>query len=451
MGSQIQPSPERGVSNVLIDLGELPPQGQRRSLPFGAGRPIPYRAVLGALAVVLLGLLGGATYLPPPPGPTIIAAMLADTTFLSGNRLFVVSTADDPFGSVVHNKIVSAYALPAGTLLSRTNVAVTGAIFDVTAVGDTLLVSYQVDTVGAEATVAIVAGTEHALWRHPARLLSVSGPAGLVLLRENSPQFGSLHWYGVDLATGATRWSLDQPVFGYTIEALDHDGFPTRLVTADATGHLEVRDAHTGVLTAKADVPAPADWRDRGISMWAADDMVLVGGRSGTTAYALADLSKRWTNSVDLSERYVLPHCDSAVCVVGSFAGVQVLDPLTGRQRWASDEWSALQQVGAYLLADGPVGGPVAEPQAVVDPVTGRQHGDFGAWRSKGDPRPDGTVIGLRQRPGDDVLWYASLNPATLAIRVLGAAERVSGDCQTTPDVLVCRRLDASVGIWPLG
>jgi hypothetical protein len=198
-------------------------------------------------------------------------------------------------------------------------------------------------------------------------------------------------------------------------------------------------------------VPVPPDWRSRGISMWAADDMVLVGGQAGTTAYALADLSKLWDNTVDLSERYVLPHCDDAVCVVGTLDGVQVLDPATGRERWASDQWGALEQVGPYLVADGPVGGPAAEPQAVVNPVNGQQHGDFGAWHAVGDARPDGTVIGVRQHPGEDVVWLASLNPATLAVRVLGSAERVSGDCQITPDVLVCRRLDASVGIWPLG
>ena len=60
-------------------------------------------------------------------------------------------------------------------------------------------------------------------------------------------------------------------------------------------------------------------------------------------------------------------------------------------------------------------------------------------------------MIGVRQHPGDDVVWFASLNPATLAVRVLGSAERVSGDCQITPNLLICRRLDASVGIWKLG
>ena len=438
------------MSNILIDLGELPQRGQRRSLPIGTRRPIPYRFLLSVLAVVLLGLLGGAAYLPPPPAPTIIAALLADTTFISGDRLFVVSASPGPFMMARQNKIVSAYALPAGTLLSRTTVtAVTGAILDVTAVGDAVLVTYRVDAVGAEATVALAAGTDRVLWVHPARMLAALPHDGLALLHENMPS-GTLQWYGIDVASGRIRWSLGQPAAGYTTVAVDRGGFPTGLVTASVDGHIEVRDAATGALTAKADVQAPPDWRTEGISIWAVDDMVLIGGRAGTTAYDLADLSRRWTNDVDLSQHYVLPHCEDAVCAVGSFDGVQVLDPATGRRRWAADHWSALEQVGRYLLADGPVGGPPVEPQAVVDPVTGAQLGDFGPWRSSGDPRPDGTVIGLWQA-GQDVVWYASLDPATLAVRVLGSADRVSGDCRTTPDVLICRRLDSSVGIWRLG
>jgi hypothetical protein len=450
MGSRTRHSPERGVRNTLIDLGELPPRGQR-ILPVVARQPIPYRALLGTLTAVLLVLLGGAAYLPPPAGPTVIAAKLADSTFVTGDRLFIATGGVDPSSSAVQNKIVSAYALPAGTLLSQTTVAVTGAIFDVAEVADTILVTYQVDTVGAEATVALIAGTDKARWRHPARLLAVSPADGLVLLRENSPQSGSLHWYGVDLATGVNRWSLDQPVLGYTIEAGDRGGFPSRLVTAGVDGHLEVRDAVTGEVTAKADIQVPPDWRSRGISMWAVDDMVLVGGQAGTTAYALGDLSPLWRNTVNLSERYVLPHCGDSLCVVGTLDGVELLDPATGRERWAANDWGALDMVGRYLLADGPVGGPAAEPQAVLDPLTGHRRGDFGAWRVAGEPRPDGTVTGLHQRSGDDVVWFATLDPATLAVRVRGAAERVSGDCRTTTEVLVCRRLDASIGIWPLG
>jgi len=76
--------------------------------------------------------------------------------------------------------------------------------------------------------------------------------------------------------------------------------------------------------------------------------------------------------------------------------------------------------------------------------------GDFGAWWTAGAVRADGTVVGLRQRIGEDVVYYGLLDPARLAVRVLGTATAVSGDCQPTTDVLVCRRIDASVAIWPL-
>jgi hypothetical protein len=433
------------VSETLIDLGE------RRDLPEAPARPGSRRWLLGAVTVLLLLLIGGAAYQAPPAGPLVVAARLADSMFVHGDRLFVVSAGEDPFGAVVQNKIISEYALPGGALIGHTTVAVTGTVLEVAAAGGTILVSYQVDTVGAEITVALTAGTDKALWRHAARLYAVSAAAGVVLLHDNDPQFGNLHWYGVDLATGKNRWTLGQPPFGYTTDALDRDGFPARLVTAGLDGHVEVRDSITGRLTAQADVQPPADWRSRGISMWIADDLVLLGGQGGTTAYELGDLSKRWENTVDLSERYVLPHCDDAVCVVGTFSGVEVLDPATGKRRWASADFSALEKVGTYLLADGPVGGPAAEPQEVLDPATGRRLGGFGEWRAAGDPRPDGTVIGLRQHSGQDVVWFALLDPATGTARTLGSADQVSGDCHVTTSVLVCRRLDASIGIWTLG
>jgi hypothetical protein len=92
-------------------------------------------------------------------------------------------------------------------------------------VGRIVLVSYQVDTVGAEATVALTEGTDRALWRQPSRMLSASAPDGLVLLRENSPEAGDVTWAGVDLASGAVRWSLRQPVRGFTTAAVFTDGF----------------------------------------------------------------------------------------------------------------------------------------------------------------------------------------------------------------------------------
>ena len=44
----------------------------------------------------------------------------------------------------------------------------------------------------------------------------------------------------------------------------------------------------------------------------------------------------------------------------------------------------------------------------------------------------------------------APSSAATLAVRVRGTATDISGDCQATGEVLVCRRVDAAVTIWPV-
>ena len=141
--------------------------------------------------MLLVATLTGSVHRPPPAPPKIVAARLGDSMFVGADRFYLVAA-----GAADAVKTISTYGLPAGDLLARTTVTVPGAIFDVTSVGDTVLVSYQVDTVGAEATVALRASTSTRLWQRPARLLGVSAPGSLVLLRENSPQFGSLRGCG---------------------------------------------------------------------------------------------------------------------------------------------------------------------------------------------------------------------------------------------------------------
>jgi hypothetical protein len=194
---------------VVIDLGELASAGRPQVRAAAAARPPDlYRRVLFAITIVLAALLSGAAHIGPPAPPLIIPARLGDTTFVVGDRLFVVTGGPESPGGSMQKKIISTYALPAGALLSQTTVAVTGAIYDVAAAADTVLVSYQVSSFGAETTVAVAAGTDRAIWRRPARLLGVSPPDGLVVLRENSPGFGPLHWYGVDLAA---QWVPPRP------------------------------------------------------------------------------------------------------------------------------------------------------------------------------------------------------------------------------------------------
>lgn len=449
-----RPAHNDGVGDVLIDLGE-----QRGRVPSDTeaprDRPPAFRAVLFTLSTVLLVGLGGGVARPSPAGPITVPARLGDSMFVEQSRLYIVSADPEPRSTARSSKIISTYALPAGELLSRTTVAVAGAIFQVTAVGGTTLVSYQVDRVGAdapdseEATVAVATGTDRVRWQAPARVFSASPADGLVLLRESSPWYGDQRWHGVDLTTGRTRWSLPQPLPVFTTATGYLDGFPRRLLTATTAGHLEVRDTVTGALLAQGDVPARPGSSRRAITVWPIGDLVLVGGLGGITAYTLTSLVPRWHSTVELAGHRVQA-CLDAICVFGYRGGVQVLDPGTGRLRWAAEGWTTAASAGSYLLVNSDERLEGRYPLVVVEPGTGVVHGDFGAWRSAGPARADGTLVGVRQRLGDDLVFYALLDPAALTVRLLGTATMVSGDCRATTDVLVCRRIDATVAIWPL-
>jgi hypothetical protein len=435
------------VGDAVIDLGEVPAPGRERTpvVAVTTRRPVPYRAVLGGLAALLVAMSTGAAHRGPPPPPTVIDARLGDTMIVGVDRMFVVGGGP----AAAHWKIISEYALPDGDLVSRTQVALPGAVFDVASAGNVLLVSYQADTAGAEATVALVPGGDRALWRRPSRLLAVSAPDGLVLLRENSPDLGGVDWHGIDLATGAVRWSLRQPVRGFTTTADAPDGFPRRLVSATDTGELEVRDTATGAVLATAAVPVRRRPAGADVPVWSTGDLVLVGTLDGTTAYTLPGLTERWRSPVDLAGRWVQEGC-AAICALSWQGGLRVLDRATGRELWADDRWNYVDQIGPDLVATDNTGAGRSPGVSVVDPGTGRLRGTLGAWQPVGGRLPDGTVHGVREELADDTIWYARLDPRTLSVRVLGRAERVSGDCRITAHVLVCRRIDATVGIWRL-
>lgn len=448
------------MSESVIDLGDLTHERARVEAPTSMPRTSrPYRSVLAAIAILLLASLAGAERVTPPAPPKIIPARLGDTTFVSGNRLFVVTGPGLPTGQAQPSTI-TMYALPSGARLGRTTVSVSGAIFDVTAVGSTLLVSYQLNGIGAETTVALEAGTDRTIWQRPARLLGLSRTRGLALLRDSSPEYGPVvRWSAVDLATGAERWSLDQPTPGDMTpadlgdpapgEAVDL--YPRKLVSVDLAGRLVVRDGYTGAITATRTIPVPADWRHQGTGIWPTGDLVLLGDHHTAIAYSVTDLAERWRAPADLYSSFVGGDCLKVVCLFNPRGfGARILDRDTGRLLWASDKLSYAAEVGRYLLASNGDGTAESQSLDVIDVATGKPRGTFGPWQLIGPMLPGAHVVGMRQQRGGDTVWYASLDPATLGARILGRAREVSGDCQTTSQVLICRRLDASVGIWRL-
>ena len=434
------------VSSALIDLGEVPRAAPDGTLPAAVTQlpPRRHRTVLAVIAGLLAAMLSGAAHVAPPAAPRIVPARLGDATFVSADRLFVVSAGP----AQVRNKVVRTYSLPAGALLSVTTVPATGQVRAVTAVAGQVLLSYQVDPFGAVATVAVADGTDRQVWYRRARVLGVS--RGLVLLREDNFDVGSLYWYGLDLASGTVRWRLAQPIDGYTAATDVVDGFPRRLVSVDAAGRLVVRDSTTGSVVTATRIPAPAAWARDGAALWADGDLILVGDHSTASAYSLSRLTERWRAPVDLYTSYVRTGCGDAICLFSQGAGgMVVLDRATGRVRWTTDRWSSAEQFGPYLLVgDGDRVGPDPAPD-VVDRNTGRLRATLGPWQRVGATVPGGVLV-LRSEPAAAAVRYGLVNPVTLRVRVLGAAEPVYDDCQTTPDVLVCRRIDASVGIWRL-
>ena len=431
----------------MIDLGEV--HGERPAPVAAAPAPVPWRALLGVLSIVLVATLARATPQPVVRPPTVIPARLADATFIDNDRLFLVGPGPQLADQSVRLRTISAYRLPDGHLLSQTTVAVVGAVSNVVEAGDTIVVSYQTDSGGSQATVALTAGSDRALWRRPEGLVGASGPAGIALISSGYGAQNEAVFSAVDLHSGAVRWTIRQPADGYTMISGPVDRYPQWFVTVRTNGELETRDAVTGRITATRAGP-PLDRKANSL-VWTAGNMAIIGGQTGgVTAYALPGLAPIWTTDVDLGQTWMENTCGPVLCAFRPQHGIIALDPATGRLLWSSDRWAYAQPAGNYLVA------AVLDPKAddpsywVLDPRTGRVLGDFGKWETiASDAVPD-QLYGIYTVPGQDVIFYGVLDPARRTVRILGTGERVSGNCQTSVGALVCRLVDASVAIWRL-
>ena len=99
----------------MIDLGELPAAGREvNPVVAGARRPLPYRAVLGGLAALLIALVTGAAHRGPPPPPAVIGARLGDMMFVGTDRVFVVGAGPEAPAAAMQSRTISEYGLPGG-------------------------------------------------------------------------------------------------------------------------------------------------------------------------------------------------------------------------------------------------------------------------------------------------------------------------------------------------
>ncbi|MEU4420389.1 PQQ-binding-like beta-propeller repeat protein [Actinoplanes sp. NPDC024001] len=430
------------MSGVLIDLGEVSRGGSRLPAAALPVPPVPYRLLLVLLTAVLLASLAGSGARAEPASPAVIPAALGDAIRVVGDRLFVIGR-----DAAEGERTIRAYALPDATLLSEHTVAVSGDVLNVDVAGDLLLVTVQEERTVRFGTIALRSGIDQPLWQRPVQLQGVSAAEGLALVRQEGAAFGDAEWQGVDLRTGKARWTVrqgdrdDVGVSSYT------GGYPKWLYILTGDGRLVARDTRTGRVVAAVPVP---ERRDVATSLWPAGDLVLIGaGGSGTTGYDITTgLEPRWHTGMNLSWYRGPAQCGNLICAFLPQRGILVIDPASGRERWSSDRWDYAERIGDRLLTGMP--GTAYPRLYVLDPETGDVLADMGLWQSAGPGPEPGTAYVRRTTSGEDRLWYGVLHLDRLRIRVLGAADRVAGDCHFTAGVLVCRRVDASIGVWRL-
>ncbi|WP_433826759.1 hypothetical protein ACQP2E_32295 [Actinoplanes sp. CA-015351] len=428
------------MSDVLIDLGEVPRGDSLVPAIEAEAPPVPYRMLLVILSGILAGLLGGGTHPRLPTPVAVVPAAQGDVIRVVGDRLYVIGRQLPP-----GTREIRGFSLPDARPVSQHQVAVTGEVLGVAAAGDVMMLSVQDERTVRFGTIALRAGVAAPLWKRPVLLVGLSATGRLALVREEAAT--ETWWRGLDLETGAVRWSIRQNPGDEIAPSSRDSGYPKWLFQLTAARRLQSWDTTTGQLTATANVPERSP---ENISLWPAGDLALIGARgAGTTGYdATEGLRQRWHSGVNLSWYRNPSPCGELICTFLPQNGIMVLDPRTGRERWSSDRWNYAERIGSYLVTGLP--GTRYPEHFVLDPVTGDVLGAAGRWQSGGPgPEPD-TAYVKRADTVTDRLWFGVLDMRGMRVRVAGAADRVAGDCHFAANALICRRLDASVGVWRL-
>ncbi|MFI5834134.1 PQQ-binding-like beta-propeller repeat protein [Micromonospora sp. NPDC051300] len=286
-----------------------------RPAPAPARGPASPRRWRLAPALAACLLLGAST---APAPPTVTGPPLpARATLLAAGGLLLVA---DPGA-------LTAYT-PTGRMTWR--VPAPAGAWSAASVGDLVLVTTRDTARQVTGTSAYAAGTGHLRWRRPDRV-QPAGAAAVAVTEVRSVADpgqriqGAVR--GVDLATGADRWST--PVPSTAVLATS----PGRIVVVHDTGLARVHDTRYGAPVAETRLP-PAGY--------APDNPIVVGDHlvlrhpapGGTTlsGYDLPSLTPRWQRLLPVGEAPA-PGCPRLLCLSG-VADRRALDPGTGGQVW---------------------------------------------------------------------------------------------------------------------
>ncbi|XVV11358.1 hypothetical protein ACQP2X_42040 [Actinoplanes sp. CA-131856] len=246
---------------------------------------------------------------------------------------------------------------------------------------------------------------------------------------------------GVDLYTGATVWTLSVP--GSVIVDASSGDTPTVLLLSSAG--LKRIDGMTGqvVRTAapdRVDGRLPASGESIGGLM-----MVYYYNANGyithEAAYSTGTLARLWGR--DVPEVLVQQSfCLGVVCSI-SEAGLEALDPATGRPAWRAEKDHDLVRRGGYVMQ---LKSNTSVPVRLVDPATGAPRVDLSGWRAVVDG-PAGEAIVLRRGLERGASAFGVVDPERDAVQPLGVTGAPISDCVTGVGHVACRT-DESLRIW---
>ncbi|MET8357094.1 PQQ-binding-like beta-propeller repeat protein [Micromonospora sp. NPDC005171] len=425
------------MSGSVIDLGELrydpDPEPMPRP-PRAHGRPLRCALVL----LLALVTLAAAAVSPPRRAPVMLPARLGSDVMVDGDLLLLMEPSD----TSTRQARLSAYRLPGGEPVWQAPLPAEARYWGMTSLAGVLLATgYEIGPEGRDTlTVALDRATGAYRWQQPGTVSKLTD--GNLLLRSGGEALPS-SLRAVDPCCGTVRWQLSGISADVTVRGTELG--VDRVVLNQLDGPVEVRDAITGAVLARADL-RPPDGGPIGLDL-TKDLLLAIDRGSGTvTAYGLDQLAPRWTRA-RLHVDFTLD-CGPVLCVRTGNNELQALDPATGEVRWRSTQWGWAWPTGGRLMANLSGVGPL-EQYIVLDALTGRQLADLGRWELF-QLGVGGRLVGIRRHPDGGVL-VGELDIAAAKVRIVDVLPDATGDCQAITGYLMCSATTAgSYQLWKL-